>query len=130
MFRSVDPGLVHVYHSIHCSLGLDPVQYRMCLGSKASSYASLETLAKIVLSLPAVIDRNLELASSSSSKGSNNNNNYNNNNNSNNNNNNNNGNNNSNSDINNNKNNININNTSNEYDNEGGAVNSDAAVGG
>ncbi|XP_061119507.1 chondroitin sulfate synthase 3 [Conger conger] len=46
-FRSQEPGVVHVYHPVHCDTGLDPRQYRMCVGSKASTYASGLQLAQL-----------------------------------------------------------------------------------
>ena len=51
IFRSVDPGLVHVYHSIQCDKRLNREQMQMCLGSKATSIASQETLARLFYKL-------------------------------------------------------------------------------
>ena len=48
LFRSVDPGMVHVFHAIHCDPNLESAQYQMCLGTKASSYGSSGSLSKIV----------------------------------------------------------------------------------
>ncbi|XP_064164106.1 chondroitin sulfate synthase 3 [Anguilla rostrata] len=48
-FRSQETGMVHVYHPVHCDTGLEPKQYRMCLGSKASTYASTAQLAELWL---------------------------------------------------------------------------------
>ena len=50
LFRAADPGLIHVFHAINCDANLESVQYKMCLGTKASSYASQGTLARIVYS--------------------------------------------------------------------------------
>ncbi|XP_062405598.1 chondroitin sulfate synthase 1 [Sardina pilchardus] len=46
-FRSVDTGIVHVHHPVLCDPNLDPKQYKMCLGSKASSHASTQQLAEL-----------------------------------------------------------------------------------
>ncbi|KAI8507317.1 Chondroitin sulfate synthase 1 [Branchiostoma belcheri] len=45
-FRAVDPGLIHVYHPIHCDPNLPAVQYNMCIGSKANTYGSAARLAR------------------------------------------------------------------------------------
>ena len=58
IFRSVDVGLVHIFHSIVCNPKLEPAQYQMCLGSKAASYASTEKLASIVYNTPEIFNRN------------------------------------------------------------------------
>uniref|UniRef100_A0A8C4T1H1 Hexosyltransferase n=1 Tax=Erpetoichthys calabaricus TaxID=27687 RepID=A0A8C4T1H1_ERPCA len=49
VFRSQDVGIVHIYHSVHCDPNLDPKQYKMCLGSKSSTYASTMQLAEMWL---------------------------------------------------------------------------------
>lgn len=46
-FRSVDTGIVHVHHPVVCDPNLEPKQYKMCLGSKASSHASTQQLAEL-----------------------------------------------------------------------------------
>jgi chondroitin sulfate synthase len=48
LFRSVDPGLIHVFHKIDCDPNLSPEQMIMCMGSKATSIASQRVLAKLV----------------------------------------------------------------------------------
>ncbi|XP_028813086.1 chondroitin sulfate synthase 1 [Denticeps clupeoides] len=48
-FRSTDTGIVHVHHPVICDPNLDPKQYKMCLGSKASSYGSTQQLAELWL---------------------------------------------------------------------------------
>ncbi|XP_028678382.1 chondroitin sulfate synthase 1 [Erpetoichthys calabaricus] len=48
-FRSTDVGIVHVHHPVLCDPNLDPKQYKMCLGSKASSYGSTQQLAELWL---------------------------------------------------------------------------------
>lgn len=48
IFRSVDPGLIHVFHEVKCnSDDLDLEQRNMCLGTKGSTLGSMETLQKI-----------------------------------------------------------------------------------
>jgi len=54
VFRAVDVGLVHLFHAKHCDPGLDAAQYQMCLGSKASSFASLEVLSSYVRRVPEI----------------------------------------------------------------------------
>ncbi|VDN89969.1 unnamed protein product [Brugia pahangi] len=44
IMRAPDPGLVHIYHTIHCAESLPEKQYIMCIGSKAASLASLDSL--------------------------------------------------------------------------------------
>ncbi|XP_069083396.1 chondroitin sulfate synthase 3 [Pleurodeles waltl] len=48
-FRSQDTGLVHVFHPVQCDHNLNPKQYKMCSGSKASTFASTMQLAEIWL---------------------------------------------------------------------------------
>ncbi|KAK0425094.1 hypothetical protein QR680_009025 [Steinernema hermaphroditum] len=48
IIRAPDPGLVHIYHPIHCGNDMPPAQLKMCLGSKAASLASLDYLVKQV----------------------------------------------------------------------------------
>ncbi|MBN3310733.1 chondroitin sulfate synthase 3 [Amia ocellicauda] len=48
-FRSQEVGIVHIYHTVHCDPNLDPKQHKMCLGSKASTYASTMQLAELWL---------------------------------------------------------------------------------
>lgn len=49
VFRSQETGIVHIYHPVHCNTNLEPKQYKMCLGSKASTYASAMQLAELWL---------------------------------------------------------------------------------
>ncbi|MCP9264291.1 Chondroitin sulfate synthase sqv-5 [Dirofilaria immitis] len=44
IMRAPDPGLVHIYHTMHCAESLPEKQYNMCIGSKAASLASLDSL--------------------------------------------------------------------------------------
>ncbi|MFT7815754.1 chondroitin sulfate synthase 3 [Arapaima gigas] len=48
-FRSQETGIIHIYHPVHCDINLEPKQYKMCLGSKASTYASTMQLAELWL---------------------------------------------------------------------------------
>ncbi|KAJ8393152.1 hypothetical protein AAFF_G00068350 [Aldrovandia affinis] len=47
VFRSADPGIVHVHHPMACDPQLDARRYKMCLGSRASSYAGTQQLAQL-----------------------------------------------------------------------------------
>uniref|UniRef100_A0A8C5M973 Hexosyltransferase n=1 Tax=Leptobrachium leishanense TaxID=445787 RepID=A0A8C5M973_9ANUR len=49
IFRSQEVGVVHIHHPVFCDPNLDPKQYKMCLGSKASTYGSTQRLAEIWL---------------------------------------------------------------------------------
>jgi hypothetical protein len=48
IFRSVDPGLVHVFHKIECDMNLSEEQLIMCMGSKSTSIASQRNLANLI----------------------------------------------------------------------------------
>jgi chondroitin sulfate synthase len=48
IFRSADPGLVHVYHGIECDAMLDKHRYRMCKTNFYSTYGSQEDSARKV----------------------------------------------------------------------------------
>ncbi|XP_077479256.1 chondroitin sulfate synthase 3 [Stigmatopora argus] len=47
VLRSQEPGIVHIYHPVHCNSSLEQRQLKMCLGSKASTYASTMQLAEL-----------------------------------------------------------------------------------
>ncbi|KAJ8252355.1 hypothetical protein COCON_G00216670 [Conger conger] len=49
VFRSADPGIVHMHHPVVCDPQLDAERYKMCLGSRASSYADTLHLAQLWL---------------------------------------------------------------------------------
>lgn len=49
LFRSTDTGIVHVHHPVLCDPNLEPKQYKMCLGSRASSHGSTQQLAELWL---------------------------------------------------------------------------------
>lgn len=48
-FRSQEVGVVHIFHPVQCDPNLNPKQYKMCLGSKASTFASTMQLAELWL---------------------------------------------------------------------------------
>lgn len=50
VFRSQEAGIVHIFHPVLCDTHLEPKQYKMCVGSKASAYASTMQLAQLWLS--------------------------------------------------------------------------------
>ncbi|XP_078033668.1 chondroitin sulfate synthase isoform X1 [Augochlora pura] len=55
IFRAADRGLVHVYHDVECSKDLSEVQLSMCMGTKADTYAGMETLAKMIYQNPEIL---------------------------------------------------------------------------
>ncbi|XP_039310722.1 chondroitin sulfate synthase 1 isoform X2 [Solenopsis invicta] len=55
VFRSADRHLVHVYHEIECSNELSNLQLSMCIGSKADTYAGVETLANMIYGNPNIL---------------------------------------------------------------------------
>ena len=57
-FRAPDPGLIHIFHDVHCGLELPHEQYRMCLGTKWSTFGCQKTLSNIVYSKKEIFDRN------------------------------------------------------------------------
>jgi chondroitin sulfate synthase len=46
VFRAPDPGLVHVFHAIHCGSDMSNAQRQMCIGSRSSSLASIDSLVE------------------------------------------------------------------------------------
>lgn len=48
IFRAADRNLIHVFHDVECGKELSAAQLSMCMGTKADTYAGLETLAKII----------------------------------------------------------------------------------
>ncbi|XP_067827755.1 LOW QUALITY PROTEIN: chondroitin sulfate synthase 1 [Heptranchias perlo] len=48
-FRSQEVGIVHIHHPVYCDPNLEAKQYKMCLGSKASTYGSTQQLAELWL---------------------------------------------------------------------------------
>ncbi|XP_007905570.1 chondroitin sulfate synthase 1 [Callorhinchus milii] len=48
-FRSQEIGVIHVHHPVYCDPNLEAKQYKMCLGSKASTYGSTQQLADLWL---------------------------------------------------------------------------------
>ena len=59
IFRSPDPGLVHIYHKIKCDPHLKKDQFRMCLGTMKATYGSDQALSEIVynMTVKAVVDK-------------------------------------------------------------------------
>lgn len=55
VFRAADRHLVHVYHEIECSRELPSLQFSMCMGSKADTYAGVETLSDRIHSNPDIL---------------------------------------------------------------------------
>jgi len=55
VFRAIDPGLVHIFHPILCDPNLESAQYKMCLGSRASSFGSQARLTDIVYRSPEIL---------------------------------------------------------------------------
>ncbi|KAJ6220918.1 hypothetical protein RDWZM_006730 [Blomia tropicalis] len=48
IFRTADPGLIHIYHDIHCDSTLSSIQYEMCLGTKLSSFDSTIEISRLI----------------------------------------------------------------------------------
>ncbi|KAK0057903.1 chondroitin sulfate synthase 1 [Biomphalaria pfeifferi] len=57
IFRAVDPGMTHIFHTIKCSQTLESAQMVMCVNSKAQSYASTSLLANQIYSNPEILRR-------------------------------------------------------------------------
>ncbi|CAK9290670.1 unnamed protein product [Gordionus sp. m RMFG-2023] len=49
IYRSAEPGLIHVYHKRSCPEILESAQYKMCMDSLASYQANKRTLGKIII---------------------------------------------------------------------------------
>ena len=49
MFRSPDPGLVHIYHDVMCDSKLDEKQLKMCYNSKAATFGSNRKLYELMV---------------------------------------------------------------------------------
>lgn len=46
VIRAPEPGLVHIYHPIHCDPSMPQAQLAMCQGSKAASLSSIDSLVQ------------------------------------------------------------------------------------
>ena len=57
IFRSVDVGMVHAFHLIHCDVNLVPAQFQMCVGSKATCLGSQRQLAEMVFGMKDILHR-------------------------------------------------------------------------
>lgn len=55
VFRAADRHLVHVYHEIECNRELPSLQFSMCMGSKADTYAGVETLSATIYGNPDIL---------------------------------------------------------------------------
>ncbi|CAK9819676.1 Chondroitin sulfate synthase 1 [Anthophora quadrimaculata] len=55
IFRSADKDLIHVYHEVECSKDLTETQWSMCMGTKAETYAGIETLAQMIYDNPEIL---------------------------------------------------------------------------
>lgn len=76
LFRSVDPGLVHIFHKIECDPNLAEEQMIMCMGSKSTSIASQKVLANLIYDRKMhLIEPKLEMTTASFSNTTNSNNN-------------------------------------------------------
>ncbi|KAJ8937489.1 hypothetical protein NQ314_011879 [Rhamnusium bicolor] len=49
IIRTVDPSLIHVFHSVNCDTGLDIEQKSMCMGTQASTLGSVHQLQCLFL---------------------------------------------------------------------------------
>ncbi|XP_070780873.1 chondroitin sulfate synthase 3 isoform X2 [Enoplosus armatus] len=49
VLRSQEPGMVHIYHPVRCNTSLEQKQHKMCLRSRASTFASTMQLAELWL---------------------------------------------------------------------------------
>lgn len=57
VFQSIDPGLIHVYHPKNCS-GIQSLNKRyQCYSSRSMTFASTVTLAKKILVIPEIINK-------------------------------------------------------------------------
>lgn len=50
VFRSVDPGLVHIFHVVECDPDLVESQLKMCRNTRADTYGAVGPLAKLLYS--------------------------------------------------------------------------------
>ncbi len=48
VFRSDDPGIIHIFHSVQCDPNLPEDQHEMCLGSKWATFGSVENMSAFV----------------------------------------------------------------------------------
>nr|XP_045588345.1 chondroitin sulfate synthase 1-like [Procambarus clarkii] len=55
IFRSADPGLVHIFHHVDCDRNLESSQYQMCLGTRYSTYGAPHSLVKTILRNPEIL---------------------------------------------------------------------------
>lgn len=55
VYRIADETLVHIFHSVDCDKNLEKSQFKMCLGTKASTYGSEKHMAYYMLNHPDVL---------------------------------------------------------------------------
>lgn len=55
IFRAADKDLVHIYHDVECSKNLSDTQWSMCMGTKADTYAGIDTLAEMIYENPEIL---------------------------------------------------------------------------
>lgn len=48
VFRAVDPGLIHIYHKRYCAADLPKDQMKMCQGTRADTYVSVNNSANLI----------------------------------------------------------------------------------
>ncbi|XP_071450437.1 chondroitin sulfate synthase 1 [Hetaerina americana] len=52
IFRAADPGLVHIFHLVHCDPNLEATQLLMCQGTRANTFGGTHQLANIIRADP------------------------------------------------------------------------------
>ncbi|XP_053611389.1 chondroitin sulfate synthase 1 [Plodia interpunctella] len=55
VYRAPDDSLVHIFHSVDCDKNLVKSQFKMCLGTKASTYGSEKHMIYYMLNHPEVL---------------------------------------------------------------------------
>ncbi|CAG2229701.1 CHSY [Mytilus edulis] len=56
--RSIDPGMVHVFHQVICDTNLKKDQYNMCKGTEKNTFGSQRQISNIVFSIPDISNKN------------------------------------------------------------------------
>ncbi|XP_076443832.1 chondroitin sulfate synthase 1-like [Babylonia areolata] len=57
IYRAVDPGMNHIFHSIVCDPNLEPAQHVMCINTRAQSYGDEALLANDIYLIPSIMKR-------------------------------------------------------------------------
>ena len=55
VFRAPDVDLVHIYHGVFCQSTLESLQYSMCKGTRADTYAGTQQLGQMIYDNPAYL---------------------------------------------------------------------------